>query len=283
MIHWLQSPQSALVAKYVDCYWVIEKTLDSTAHQYPKLNPDPCAHLIISPQSQAYHYDFNPGVAAGQGSHWLFPHKQTVELDHSKPFIHIGIKFKTGALYNLPDFSDDPLSLDRVEQLEGSALHSQLRLDESALIDAARCNPEQCCELLDTLLAPWLVNCAEDQHSKLTSKIMKLLDKVSISELGDQLYCSQRTLERSFQRVTGLTLKQCQSMNRLEEMLEYVYQRDAAELDWVDVAFKFGFSDQPHLIRYLKKQLGFTPKTYEKERGLTIDAYGGVRSNFPTS
>ncbi|MGS0725049.1 helix-turn-helix domain-containing protein [Shewanella sp. 0m-11] len=94
-----------------------------------------------------------------------------------------------------------------------------------------------------------------------------------------KFYCSQRTLERSFQRVTALPLKQCQSMNRLEKMLEYVYQRDSAELDWVDVALKFGFSEQPHLIRYLKKQLGFTPKTYEKERGLTIDAYGGVRSN----
>lgn len=283
MIHWLQSPQSALVAKYVDCYWVIEKTPDSTAHQYPKLNPDPCAHLIISPQNQAYHYDLNPGVAAGKGSHWLFPHKQTLELDHSNPFIHVGIKFKTGALYSLPDFSDDPLSLDRVEPLKGSVLYSPLRLDESALIDAARRNPEQCCEQLDTLLAPWLAKCTEDKHSKLTNKALQYLDKVSISELGDQLYCSQRTLERSFQRVTGLTLKQCQSMNRLEEMLEYVYQRDGAELDWVDIAFKFGFSDQPHLIRYLKKQLGFTPKIYEKERGLTIDAYGGVRSNAPTS
>ena len=68
-------------------------------------------------------------------------------------------------------------------------------------------------------------------------------------------------------------------MNRLEEMLEYVYQRDSAELDWVDIAFKFGFSDQPHLIHYLKKQLGFTPKIYEKERDLAIDIYGGVNSN----
>ncbi|MGS0826452.1 hypothetical protein ACVBIO_11620 [Shewanella sp. 0m-8] len=45
----------------------------------------------------------------------------------------------------------------------------------------------------------------------------------------------------------------------MEKMLEYVYQRDSAELDWVDVAFKFGSSEQPHFIRYLKKLLGFTP------------------------
>ena len=67
-------------------------------------------------------------------------------------------------------------------------------------------------------------------------------------------------------------------MNRLEAMLEYLYQRKSGDLDWVEVAFRFGFSDQPHLIRYLKKQLGFTPKIYEKERGLTIDTYGGISS-----
>lgn len=278
MIHWLQTPKSTHVAKYVECYWLIEKTSNATAYEYPKLNPDPCAHLIISPKNQTYSYDLNPGIAKGEGSHWLFPHKQTLELDHSKPFIHIGIKFKTGALYSLPEFSNDPLALDRVEQFKDSQLHKQLGFNENKLINAARNNPEQCCEKLDALLAPWLESCTEDQHSKLVDKALKCLSTSPISELGEQLYCSQRTLERSFQRVTGLTLKQCQSMNRLEEMLEYVYQRDSAELDWVDIAFKFGFSDQPHLIRYLKKQLGFTPKIYEKERGLAIDIYGGVNS-----
>lgn len=140
-------------------------------------------------------------------------------------------------------------------------------------------NPEQCCEQLDALLTLWLKECSEDQHSKVTRKALQYLDTKSISKLGDQLYCSQRTLERSFQRVTGLTLKQCQSMNRLETMLEYLYLRDSTELDWAEIAFRFGFSDQPHLILYLKKELGFTPKTYEKERGLTIDAYGGVSAS----
>ena len=68
-------------------------------------------------------------------------------------------------------------------------------------------------------------------------------------------------------------------MNKLETMLEYLYQRGSDEIDWVEIAFQFGFSDQPHLIRYLKKQIGLTPKSYEKERGLTIDVYGGVSSS----
>jgi AraC-like DNA-binding protein len=276
MIHWLQSPNSSFIAKYVECYWLIEKQPDSNSYQYPKLNPDPSAHLIISPSSQGYFYDLNPGTTSGSGSHWLYPHQQTLELDHVQPFIHLGIKFRIGALYCLPNFSDDPLALNEVEPAKDSKLFRQLGIDESVLIELARSNPQHCIEKLDALFTPWLEQCVEDKHSKLTRKVLPYLDQSTISELGEKLYCSQRTLERSFQRTTGLTLKQCQSMNRLEAMLEYLYQRNSAELDWVEVAFRFGFSDQPHLIRYLKKQLGFTPKTYEKERRLTIDAYGGA-------
>jgi len=61
-------------------------------------------------------------------------------------------------------------------------------------------------------------------------------------------------------------------------MLEYLYQRDLQEIDWVELAYQFGFSDQPHLIRYLKSTIGATPNVYAKQRDLTIDIYGGVVS-----
>ena len=65
-------------------------------------------------------------------------------------------------------------------------------------------------------------------------------------------------------------------MNKLEEMLEYLHQRDNTDIEWVEVAYQFGFSDQPHLIRHLKQLIGVTPKAYVKERGFTIDVYGGI-------
>lgn len=278
MIHWLLTPKSPKVAKYVQCYWLIEKRSDSKAYKYPKLNPDPAAHLIISPTNQPYQYDLNADVITGTGSHWLYPHQKTFELEHSKPFVHLGIKFHIGALYSLPEFNSKALMLDHVEQIQGSKLFSQRCIDENALIAQALNNSAVCCEQLDDMLISWFEECTEDQHSKVTRKALQYLDGCIISDLGERLYCSQRTLERSFLRVTGLTLKQCQSMNKLEAMLEYLYQRKSTEIDWVHIALLFGFSDQPHLIRYLKKQLGFTPKAYEKERGLTIDVYGGVSS-----
>lgn len=278
MIHWLQSSKIPEVAKYIECYWLIEKRSDAKSLDYPKLNPDPSAHLIISPEKQSYHYDMNPGAADGKGSHWLFPHHQTFQLDHSKLFVHLGVKFHVGAFYPLKLFSGQRPIVDRVEEVRLSTLFTDLCEGEAQLIELARTNPELCCKKLDTLFLPWALNSHEDKHSQITRKALQVLNSTTISNLGNQLYCSQRTLERSFNRVTGLTLKQCQSMNKLEAMLEYLYQRDSADIDWVEIAFRFGFSDQPHLIRYLKKQIGLTPKIYEKERGLTIDVYGGVSS-----
>ncbi len=37
-----------------------------------------------------------------------------------------------------------------------------------------------------------------------------------IAKIGKSLHCSQRTIERAFLRVTNLTLKQYQSMIRLD-------------------------------------------------------------------
>lgn len=277
MILWLKPSASAAISKYVECYWFIEKTAGSNSYQFPKLNPDPSAHLIISPPAQAYHYDLNPGVVNGEGSHWLFPHQATFLLDHSQPFAHLGIKFHPGALYVLGVGNDSAAVLDTVEAMELNELFKS-SLNQEQLLELAKIDPEQCCQQLDAMLSPWLAQGKENSQSQLTQRALKLLDTTEISALGDKLGCSQRTLERSFYKVTGTTLKQCQSMNKLEAMLEYLHQRNADEIDWVNVAYLFGFSDQPHLIRTLKKQIGITPKAYSKERDLTIDVYGGVSS-----
>jgi len=276
MLHWLKAPQSPIVTQYIECYWTIEKTAKTNLNDFPKLNPDPATHLVLSPSEQPFLYKVDDIAITGKGSHWLYPHRNTFQLDHSQPFIHLGVKFRIGALYSLTLPNYEHPTLDDVHELKNNIPIQQQ--DISNLIEMAKNNVDMCCQKLDELLIPWLIQSKQDRHSELVKKALSLLDSVSINELSEKLFCSQRTLERSFIRVTGLTLKQCQSMNKLEVILEYLYQRDANDIDWAEIAVMFGFSDQPHLIRYLKNQLGLTPKTYEKERGLTIDVYGGVDS-----
>jgi AraC-like DNA-binding protein len=105
-------------------------------------------------------------------------------------------------------------------------------------------------------------------------RAVQRLTDTPIAKLGESLNCSQRTVERSFLRVTKLTLKQYKSMIRLEEILNYLYSLESESIHWADIANEFNFSDQPHLIRYLKNAISLTPGEYVRQRDLTIDVYG---------
>jgi len=281
MINWIRAPKCPDIAKYVESYWLLVKETNSESHQSPKLNPHPESHLILAPQAQKYRYDLKSGVKQGLGSHWLFPQVQTLQLDHAHAFLYLGIKFRVGALYSLTMPVPQPL-IDEVDNADLSVLFNEHNLAhdeefvEQHILSIAKDDPEACSDRLDDYLSTWLANHHEDKHSQLTRKVLPLLATTPIARLSEILYCSQRTLERSFNRVTGLTLKQCQSMQKLESLLEYLYQRDKQDIDWVELAYQFGFSDQPHLIRYLKSQIGATPNNYVTQRDLTIDVYGGV-------
>ncbi|MGF1693284.1 helix-turn-helix domain-containing protein [Photobacterium kagoshimensis] len=285
MINWKYPPKRSLAAQYVECYWCIEKKLADDGHPFPKLTPDPTAHLIIAPALQGYQYASESVSFEGLGSHWLFPHCKTFQVDHTDAFILLGVKFHTGALYAL-DMTPHIEKLEHIVETDISAFFT-MKSDEQdsgvkiqgishSLLQLAKDAPEMCCDELESLLLPWLNQARSDKHSLLTRKALPLLSNTPISQLGALLHCSQRTLERSFTRVTGLALKQCQSMNRLDLLLESLYLRGETDIDWAEVAQEFGFSDQPHLIRYLKSTIGKTPGEYAKVRDLTIDIYGGV-------
>ena len=276
MILWLKTPKSLEIAKYIACYWFLERSSDAKGDECPKLNPDPSAHLILSPANQVFSYRFYNKTSQGKGSHLLSPYCKTVELDHSKPLICLGIKFHVGALYSLNHFSMTKLLVNTVNEVDIENTQFFEKMNENELLALAKVNPNECCEKLDELLLPWLLESIEDKHSELTRKLLPLLADTPINKLGEKLNCSQRTIERSFSRVTGISLKQCQSMNKLESILEYLYKREINDINWVDTAYQFGFSDQPHLIRYLKKQIDLTPNDYAQQRGFAIDIYGGV-------
>lgn len=276
MLHWI-IPTTSKLSSFIECYWFIEKNSES-GESFPKLNPDPCAHLILAPNSEPYSYCYKKQCESGQGSHLLLAHKNTFDLDHSKPFTHLGIKFKVGASYLMSLTTNNERQLDVVKQIDTNELLSISEVVLNELFVLAKQAPDTCITKLEAILIPWIKQTQHDQHSRLTFKVVEELQHIGISELADKLHCSQRTIERSFRRVTGLALKQYQAMTKLELLLEYLYQKQASQIDWVDIAFQFGFSDQPHLIRYLKQQIGATPNKYILERDFTIDVYGGVNS-----
>jgi len=61
MRNWKITPQNLTVAKYIDCYWLLEKTEGDVGPEHPKLNPDPAGQLILSNSQQPYQYKNESG------------------------------------------------------------------------------------------------------------------------------------------------------------------------------------------------------------------------------
>ena len=268
---WKLTPQKESIERLVECYWYLEKEANDTSESYPKLYPDPSSHLIITNSKQKYNY--NGQVQETGGCHWIYPYQNTYTIDHSEPFRILGIKFKIGALYSLPIISNK----DQLNSVIAVDINKIIQLEELSLIgllDKAAKEPESTRDFLNSKLQFMIHNSRDDKHSRLVSRVLNILPQTSIRKVGEQLHLSQRTVERSFTRVTHLTMKQCQSMLRLEQVLDFIYKQKIENIIWSDLASQFEFSDQPHFIRSLKNAIGKTPNEYSKHQDLAIDVYG---------
>ena len=272
MKNWKQQPCHSVLNQYIDCYWLIEKSPGDVSLDFPKLNPDPAAHFILAPAKQTFHYQYQNKTVSGSGCHLILPNSGTLTLDHSKPFVIIGIKFRVGALYALKGFDKLPL----INQIltESDDLPMDWLGDNSSLVQLASKPKNLVCQKLDQLLITWIEQSHNDKHSQLVQKALPLFKHTELAKMGQSLHCAQRTLERSFKRVTGFSLKQYSGMVNFEELLDYLHLQTNTSINWVEIAAQFGFSDQPHLIRQLKNTIGHTPGNYIKQRDLTIDVYG---------
>jgi hypothetical protein len=167
MITWKRSPQDLHVAKYVECYWFLEKEHGDNGSDHPKLNPDPNAHLILAEDNQNYRFTQDEICQKGSGSHWIFPHKKSFTMDHSQPFRILGVKFKVGGLYSLNNITSQANSnsnsnanyqfnLDSVVKVCFSDMIKSDAFDLSTVLSRAAEFPEQACTILDELLLPLL-------------------------------------------------------------------------------------------------------------------------------
>lgn len=275
MIKWIEKPILESVSAFVENYWYLETDSGNSSNQYPKLNPDPSAHLLIASFQDDFRYMTENNVIQGKGAHWLFPQTRTLTLDHSKPTQIVGIKFRVGTLYCLPFIHESQL-VNQILEVSKKQYSENCFPEVDKVLRLAKSNIKRCVLLLDECFKTLLAGLEIDKSVLLVERAVTLLPETPINELSNNLHCSHRTLERSFMKVTGLTLKQCKSILKFEALLQHIYTLDKENIDWVGLAYEFGFSDQPHLIRHVKSVIGDTPGRYLEKRDLTIDTYGGV-------
>ncbi len=257
--------------------WYLELDKDDAIPHFPWLIPNPRAHLLITPSDQDYHYGNDLVSHSGKGCHLLSASDQMLKLTDSPPIKRIGITFQPQGIYLLNHGAARPLSqcgwdnwLDKMFPLD----FRQSLLDNT--------DRKQIIETIAQHLQSLDIEAFQDKPYSQTSQVIQQITHmiendpsciIDIDHLAHSCNSSRRTLERHFRQITGFSLKQYLTLAKLELMILSLYQQKS-QVDWTEFAHRFGFSDQSHLIKQLRKQLQRTPSQYLSHRDLTIDVYG---------
>ncbi|MGF1728833.1 helix-turn-helix domain-containing protein [Photobacterium kasasachensis] len=278
---WKKAPLDPTVAQFVECYWLLEVNYGEMERPSPVLIPNPSCHLVITPPDAIHHYQYadkdRSKLVQLTGSHIIMPSTRALTLLDDKQVLRLGVKFLPGAQYQL--FGLDGKATINQTFNDLPAIHSLLQPKDLEALFPFKTDQYRIIEALDNRIAAIIGQTTEDRHSLLVNQALQILAQQAAHGIEHKLACSRRTLERSFTKVTGLTLKQYELMVRLDKLLLFIYQQPEGQLDWASIAAQFGFSDQPHLIRMLKKSIGETPGSYLNTRNLIIDIYGDFESS----
>jgi AraC-like DNA-binding protein len=99
--------------------------------------------------------------------------------------------------------------------------------------------------------------------------------RIRVPWLAEQVNLSVSQLERSFKRHVGVSPKLVARQKRVSELAADAMA--AENPDWAWLAYKYGYSDQSHLVRDFRELLGLTPSafgTMGKDADFLQDALG---------
>jgi AraC-like DNA-binding protein len=80
---------------------------------------------------------------------------------------------------------------------------------------------------------------------------------VKVEALAEKFRITPRWLEKQFTEQVGLSPKQYARIVRFQQMMHYAVTRP--QVVWTDLAYRFGYADQSHLIKDFQRFTGLSP------------------------
>jgi AraC-like DNA-binding protein len=108
-------------------------------------------------------------------------------------------------------------------------------------------------------------------------RVLKQDPVVSMKDLASRLDVGERSLQRRFKTLTGVSPKQFARVARMEKVVAVRLKGS----DWADVAYATGYNDQAHLINDFRSLAGAPPDTFF--RGTTVAEYRGWNAELAAS
>jgi AraC-like DNA-binding protein len=89
-----------------------------------------------------------------------------------------------------------------------------------------------------------------------------------VKAVAADMNVSERTVQKEYKKQFGFTSKEKQRHQRFLKTISEV-QSSQTKVDWQDIAYRFGYYDQSHLIQDFNYYLGVSPEQYLKSRSNT--------------
>ncbi|WP_298324646.1 helix-turn-helix domain-containing protein [uncultured Dokdonia sp.] len=247
------APSIPEIQKHIDHYWILNDagilSLGSPfMYAYPGITPDMIivleGHYTMTYMGKTYHSDASRLFS--------FIHDQ-VYLDLSALKRCIIVKFKSRGLSSLRPF------------LRADA-QTIMRDSVACLDDVFGVAINNFISYLDTLQAPQVVTALDEWFLKQYNKqaegfVVAMAQEISstfdMKTIMDATGYSYSTMERHFKKDTGLTPKRFQSLQRYKLALRELYI--TRNSDWQHYVVKYGYYDQSHFIKDIKRYTYLTP------------------------
>jgi AraC-like DNA-binding protein len=180
-------------------------------------------------------------------------------LNYGNPVV-LAAQFRSYGMYSLygipmHEFTDYAVSLDQISNAEEKAL--------IAIIHEQRELPDQIRALESYLL--YKVEKSRYTHdlgkiSRAHHHITSRDGSLSIVQLASELNMSERSLERSFREMIGLSPKAFSGVVRIKKAMQLAESRKKPE--WNQIVYSLGYTDQAHFVKDFKKYIHQTPSEY---------------------
>ncbi|SIT03613.1 Helix-turn-helix domain-containing protein [Zobellia uliginosa] len=88
---------------------------------------------------------------------------------------------------------------------------------------------------------------------------------ITVSEIANNVYVSERQLQRLFKTRIGISPKDYCKIIRVNNYMDFILSKDNP-VDWMELVVEYNYHDQPHLINEVKSIAKLAPKKLQSYR-----------------
>jgi AraC-like DNA-binding protein len=193
---------------------------------------------------------------------------QTIEpisLDTKGAFHLVGMRLYPFTVRILLGIDSKVLNDDCFDLMLVDGVDTQLTLDKLKQTD----DSSNIVDILTNYFHELLENVSINADLRIQLAINLILNSngiISIKQIREKLYVSERTLERHFLKEIGVTAKQFAKIIQFSSSLKQMTETDYYNL--TEIGYDNGFADQSHFIREFKRYAGKTPREFQKQISL---------------